>query len=186
MMTKDDFYELLGIDQPRDFQFFENIAELLENPVEIRDELLEELLLEIDMETFGELIEDYFGKMEEFIPDEETEFYLLFENICRSLTGLSGRIHSEQEAEERALLASQLAGEIGKFREWYLLRDSVEAVYPDQDRETIPVLDALAAKWEEKLGGDPATLDFSEALDYSLPDFVMTFTDERGNGTDVQ
>ena len=47
-MRKEDFYELLDIDYPADFQYFENLAAFLECDEELNYDDVAELFAEVD------------------------------------------------------------------------------------------------------------------------------------------
>ena len=47
-MDKEKLYEMLDIDTPADFQYFEDLAELLECEEEIEEQALAELLEEVE------------------------------------------------------------------------------------------------------------------------------------------
>ena len=59
-LTKEVLYELLDIDTPADFQYFENLAALLECEDEIDDQVLAQLLEGVDKKTLAELLHNYF------------------------------------------------------------------------------------------------------------------------------
>jgi len=177
-MDRDELYEMLDIESGKDFQYFENIADLFESSEDIGGDVLYELLEEVDMDVFAELCESYFDQLEDSIPDGETEFYTLTLNIKRAFIGMASSVSSEEDDDEVDQALLQLSEEIGKFRVWYSDSDTVECINDDSgDSQVLPVRDALALSKEEKLGGDTYRFDFTEALDYELSDFVMTFAD---------
>ena len=64
-MKKEIFYEILDIEHPGDFQYFDNIAELFETSEDVEIDDVYELIQDVDMEVFGELIQNYFADMED-------------------------------------------------------------------------------------------------------------------------
>ncbi len=88
-MTKAEFYEILDIDSPEDFQYFENLAAFLECEEEPEYEDVAELVKEADKGTLAQLIGDYFEEISDFLPESETELYTIFDNVRRSLAGMS-------------------------------------------------------------------------------------------------
>lgn len=177
-MDKDKLFEMLDIESGKDFQYFENIADLFESSEDIGCDVIYELLQDIDMDVFAELCESYFDQIEDSIPDGETDFFTLITNIKRVLIGMASSVSAEDDDDEIDDEMLQLADEIGKFRAWYSDSDNVECVNDNSgEKQVLPVRDALALSKEEKLGGDCYRFDFSEALDYELSDFVMTFAD---------
>ncbi len=177
-MEKETFYEMLDIETGDDFQYFENIAELFESDEDIDQDLIAELLRDLDLGTFSELTDSYFNELEKSIPDTETDFFTLVENIKRVMSGMAVSARDTDDDMDRDELETQLAFEIGKFRDWYSLTDNVECVNQSDGRETMmPVRDALVLGREEALGGDSWDLDFNDALSYELSDFVLSFAD---------
>lgn len=177
-MNKETLYEMLDMDNGNDFQYFENIADLFESSDEISGDLLYELLSDIDIDTFAELCENYFDQLEDWVPDGETDFFMLLTNIKRVMIGMAQSISAGSEDDENEDTMIQLADEIGKFRTWYSDSDNVECVNDaNEEKEMLPVRDALSLSREEKLGGATYRFDFTSALDYELSDFIMTFAD---------
>lgn len=180
-MEREDLYELLDLETGSDFQYFENVAELFETDEEIDVDLISELLEDIEMDTLAKLLKEYFEQAESGIPDSEIEFYTLFEQISRSLIGMAESCSNEEDELELHDRILQLAEKIDDFRNWYTLSDRVECVEVGSDEaELLPVRDALAMSREERLGGKSYRMDFQDALDYELDEYVMSFADIGG------
>lgn len=177
-MDREELYKLLDIEMPEDFRYFENMAELMETPAELNEDLLAELFLDLDMDLIEELLNSYFEELQRFIPDEETDLYILTENMKRCLTGLAHEISAEENAGEKEHLVSQFTEEIGKFRVWYVFSENVEVSGTGGERE-VTMLDALCMIREEKYGGETCSFDFSGALDYELSEYVMTLDEQN-------
>ncbi len=180
-MTRDELYRVLDIDTTEDFQYFENMAELMEHENEIGNDLIYGLLQDLSMETFLELMEHYFEDIQGWVPEGETDFYMMMENIRRSLSGMTRSILKSmgngdiQEVDDTMV---KLADEICRFREWYSLEKNVECTHDDTgDIRVLPVRDALTLNREEKLGGESWRFDFSQAMEYELEDYIMSFAD---------
>ena len=62
-MDKKRFYELLDIDHGSDFQYFENMAELMEMEEQPDEALICELLREVELEELDELLAQYFKRI---------------------------------------------------------------------------------------------------------------------------
>ena len=88
-MTKQELYELIDIDSPSDFQYFENLAAFLECDEELEYEDVAALIKDVEKDTLAQLIGDYFEEMSDFLPESETELYTIFDNVRRSLAGMS-------------------------------------------------------------------------------------------------
>ena len=170
-MTKEEFYELLDIETAEDFKYVENVSQYLECEDEIEFSDLAELIKDVDRTEAAGLFDDYFEEIMEFIPEEETEVYSLFTNIRRSLTGL---IMNADEVSTEAKIAEELE----RFRRWYSIDSKVYLSPQDITGEREETLrDAIFTKRMESLGGDKYFYDFTEAMDYPLDEYVMTFGD---------
>lgn len=170
-MTKEELYERLDIETAEDFKYVENVAQYLECEDEIEFGDLARLLSELDKDEAAGLFDDYFEEIMEFIPEAETEVYGLFTNIRRSLTGM---LKNADEVSTEAKIAEELE----RFRHWYS-QDSKVYLTDQSSMEEFdaPVRDALCEKRLEKLGGKKYFYDFTEAMDYPLEEYVMTFGD---------
>lgn len=167
-MNTDQLLELLDIDTPEEFEYFEHIAELLESPENITEDAFLAVLTAVEKDTLTQLIENYFDDILSETPDEDTEFYALLLQIKQNLVGLAA---SSPESDQR----TRFALELYRFRLWYAF-DSV--VYCKNktggSASEIPVFEALALCRLEKLGEGNYSYDFSEALGYPLDEYVMT------------
>ena len=114
-MNRQELYALLDIENGNDFQYFENVAELLECEEEIETDLLYGLLSEISLENTYDLLEEYFSEIEKAVPDGETDFYMLLTNIRSVLGTMIKSIGREEDEVERSNLRTRLAEEIAKF-----------------------------------------------------------------------
>ncbi len=170
-MTKEELYELLDIETAEDFKYVENVAQYLECEDEIDFGVLAALINVLDKDETAGLFDDYFEEIMEFIPEAETEIYGLFTNIRRSLTGM---LKNADEVSTEAKIAEELE----RFRRWYSLDSKVYLT--DQNTMTefdTTLRDALCEKRLENLGGKKYFYDFTEAMDYPLEEYVMTFGD---------
>ena len=178
-MTKKEFYELLDIETADDFRYVENAAQYLECGDEIEFCDIAELIESMDKEEAAALFDDYFEEIMEFIPEHETEVYSLFTNIRRSLTGMlknAGLVSTE----------AKIAEELERFRRWYSMDSKVYLSGPDLSEERVETLrDALCDKRLESLGWNKYYYDFTEAMDYPLEEYVMTFGDMMKLADDI-
>ncbi|MBR6473765.1 MAG: hypothetical protein IKS99_08605 [Firmicutes bacterium] len=170
-MTRQDFYDMLDIETVEDFKYVENVSQYLECDDEIEFADIAALIKELDKVEASGLIDDYFEEIMDFIPEAETEMYSLFTNIRRSLTGMF------KNADEVSTEA-KIAEELERFRRWYSMDSKVylQEMSGTAEREET-VRDALFAKRMESLGGEKFFYDFTEAMDYPLEEYVMTFGD---------
>lgn len=173
-MNKETLFELLDIESGDDFEYFENFADLVESSEDIDSEIIYELLEEIDLNNFGDLCENYFDEVLENTPDDQTEVFLLLTNIKNAIMGMAS---AAIDADEENVLV-KLADEVANFKVWYCEESRVECKNESTGEITyMPVRDALVLNKLEKLGEQSYLYDFSESLDYSLDEYVMTFAD---------
>ena len=173
-----EFYDMLDMETASDFAYFENMAELLESEVPVEDDLIYMLLREVDLDLFGDLFEEYFKEIEPFIPEEENEFYLLVDNIRESVAGMIGEAQAAPPEDSETMIL-RLASEVGKLRSWYSGKDSVLVTRDGEGSRRLPVRDAISEVRGNKILGGETRFDFSEALDYELPDQVYMVRGEN-------
>ena len=170
-MTKAEFYEILDIDSPEDFQYFENLAAFLECEDEPDYEDVAELVKEADKGTLAQLIGDYFEEISDFLPESETELYTIFDNVRRSLAGMSKSCDDETTV-------AKLADELERFRRWYSVDSRVFLTdLGSAGEEKMTLRDALVCARMEALGGEKYQYDFSECSDYPLDEYIVSFGD---------
>ncbi len=171
-MDREELYELLDIDEPADFEYFENLAALLECEEYIEFEEIYALMQGVDKEALVTLLNNYFEEISDFIPGESAEFYLLMDKIKLSLMGLT----KNSDDEENILV--NLAEELNRFRIWYSCDSQVVCRQIADNVEIIKTLrDALLLARLEKIEGDKYEYDFSQCLDYELDEYIMSFGD---------
>ena len=170
-MEKEKLYEFLDIESPVDFEYFENIAALLECDEDISYDDMFELISQVDTETLIMLIDNYFEEISDYIPGESAEFYTLMEQIRLSLTGLA------RSSDEENVMAN-LVEEIDRFRRWYSSESKVICTPIGSAYEEEQTLrDALYMSRLEKIDGDRYSYDFSQCIDYHLDEYIMSFAD---------
>ena len=119
-----------GVEEPEDFQYFENIAALLESDEEIDYDALYALLSLVDRDVLAQLIHDYFEELSDYIPDDATELYLLLDKVKLALIGMS------KNADEENVLAA-LCEELLRFGRWYARDLTVVATTIGSEREEV-------------------------------------------------
>ncbi len=157
-MTLKELYKAIDIDSPKDLEYFEQFAELLEMPGDVDFDLFYMALSEIEPETAGDLTENYFEELMNAVPDEENELVSLLDSIEQNLLFLAENLDKD---DTRRSFVQQLF----KFREWYTKPGKALS-----DGKPLSVLEAVFTAREDKLTGEGHTLDFSKALDYELDD----------------
>ena len=170
-MTKQELYELIDIDSPADLQYFENLAAFLECDAELEYEDVAALIKDVEKDTLAQLIGDDLEEMSDFLPESETELYTIFDNVRRSLVGMSKSCDDETTQ-------TKLADEMERFRRWYSIESSVFLTnLGTADEEEMTLRDALVCARLEALEGTKYQYDFSECSDYELDEYIVSFGD---------
>ena len=170
-MNYEELLEFLDLTSPEEFEYFENLADLLECEEDIEEEALEQLLSGVDGENLSELVQTYFNEMLEKIPDKSVDIYTLLSTIGMSLAGLAKSLDEQSSV-------SILAEEMNRFRRWYMLETEVVCKDVTTGKMvTVPLSEALVMYRLESLSGDEYSYDFDSCLDYQLDEYVVSFGD---------
>ncbi|MCQ2553930.1 MAG: hypothetical protein MJ150_06475 [Clostridia bacterium] len=159
-MTLDELYELIDIDTPEDFAYFEQMAELLESEENIPFDLFASALSALDLDTATTLIENYFEEFNNAIPDTDDDFVMLIDNVKQALL-----LAAENIEDSRRVFAEQLF----YFREWLHKPDGAVV-----DKKPMSVLDAVTEHRAEKLGGESHKYIFTSVADYELEELSLS------------
>ncbi|MCQ4635989.1 hypothetical protein NE619_04560 [Anaerovorax odorimutans] len=171
-MNFETLLEFLELESADEFEYFENLADLVEADAEILPEAVYQLFEGVEMEILGELLENYFEEMLKSVPEDTVELYTLLDSVKMALIGMSRNI---EEDSDLVLLADEFT----RFRNWYSL-DSVVWVREigEGGREKgMPLRDALTLSRVEQLGGESYEYIFDEALDFEMDQYSMSFAD---------
>lgn len=173
-MKIEDVLELLEIDSPDEFEYFEHLAELIECPEEISYDAFYAVLNEVDPTTLTDLLDSYFEDLFNGIPDDATDFFTLMTTIHQALIGLC---QASEFKEHRHFFVDELF----RFRNWYTF-DSVVHCHDLSDGLTvdIPIVEALALYRLEKLGEKKYSYDFFDCMDYQLEEYTHTLSSITG------
>lgn len=170
-MNKEKIYELLDIDSPRDFIYFENFANLIECDEELDFVALVELFKNVEKPSLCQVMGEYFDYILENIPDDENEIYTVLDNVKRCLIGMASSNLDDTEI-------ANFTSEIERFRKWYNLETSVFiknlATFEEKEHN---LRDALVYPVLEKLEGGSYQYDFSRCENYKMDEYIMSFQD---------
>jgi hypothetical protein len=170
-MDLNELMEMLEIDEPGEFEYFENLADLLESDETIPEETLFQLFSQTDSKTVADLIHTYFDDMLEAMPESSTEMFTLLENIKRSLIGLL------QTSEEESLLR-HFVEELFRFKTWFCFESEVGCKsLSGGEEKMLPLRDALILSRLEKMEEDEYQYDFENCLKYEIDEYIMSFAD---------
>ena len=157
-MDKTTFYNIINIDTPGEFQYYENLSAILEEDDYIEANLIKDLLKDVDVEVVADCTENYFEEFLKAIPDEETELYITVEAIKRAFLDM---MSEPLNADDAALLAD----EIVRFRKWYVQDNNA---YDRIKKEEVSVRDARYDIQAAKLLGEKTDIDWRNACDYEV------------------
>lgn len=163
-MNREEMYELLDIDKPEEFVYFENMANLLEADEVFDPELLEDLFKEVNVQALAEITDGYFDELLKMVSDEETEFYTVIDEIKRHSNGL---IFDDMTDKDIAIFVDNLL----KFRKWYVIN---KLVVDNSTGEKLNVRDALYGIKSAEYVGDKCDYNFNEASDYDLEGYSVS------------
>lgn len=157
-MDKTELYKKLDIDTIDEFKYYENLASLFEEDDYIEENLIKDLIREVDKEVLAEHMDSFYEQFLNNLPDEETELYLTVDSIGRAMSGL---ISADMDDDD----INMLAGEISRFRKWYVHDLNVI------DRINGGELSLRDARYNYLAAGflgEPVDYDYRTALDYSV------------------
>ncbi len=178
-MNLDALLKLLELETPDELVYFEQFAELTEEPQDIPVETLTELAAAMEPDVLSELVGGYFEDLLKFVPDDEDDLYTLLSNIGTTLSSLAeGR---EDDS------ARSFAEELYKFRTWYLFDSRVQCTDLSEGVEReVTLIEALTNYRVQSFTDNEYTFDFSAALDYPLEEYIVSLgslmEDDYGDG----
>ena len=165
--------DYLELSDASEFEYFENLADLVEADMEIEPELIYKLLEEADMEIFAELTENYFEDLLQAVPEDAMELYTLLDSVKMALMGMAKNLE-----EEKDLVL--LSDEFSRFRNWYSLESQVwvqELSESSRAESCLSLRDALTLSRMEALGGEKYEYYFDEVLKFEMDQYTMSFAD---------
>lgn len=161
----------LGIDSPKEFNYFEMMADLLESEEDIELEAIYQLMTDADKEQVSQLLDTYFEEITNGLPDDSDSIYSLLDQIRLFLIGLCD--NAESDSDYRVF-----ADELNRFRNWYSYDSQVE-VLPEDDEEGFEdvqcLRDAICTARVDKLNCNSHRYNFDQALDYEIDSYTMSF-----------
>ena len=173
-MNFDELLKCLKIEDPTEFEYFENFADLVESHKAISTTALYKLLKGVSEEVMPEVIEGYFTEALESCPDTEIEIYTLLELIKRALIGLSKKTEDDKDV-------GFFADEILRFKEWFANDSIVFIKEKNTKKQTqVTVMEALVTSRVEKIEKNEYDYDFSQAIDYPIDENILIYSIDDG------
>ncbi|XVG95015.1 hypothetical protein ACGCUQ_03720 [Eubacteriales bacterium KG127] len=172
-MNKELFYQIIDIEEPSDFKYYDNIENLIESDEEWDADILYTVLNGADSKVVAEIIDEYFNELMDKLPEDEIDLYTMIYNVNRGLKGIA----KGKEEDYRDVNLS-LSEELWRFWKWF----SVESVVNVKDEKTgemnnMTLRDAVGLIRLEKLGLASCIFDFEKASKYQMNEYVMNYTD---------
>ena len=178
-MDKRELYAFLDIENPAEFEYFENLADFLECDEELEFTDVAELFDGVDKDTLAQLCDNYFEEISGFVPGSQTEVFTIFENVRRALVGMCRNCMEDEN------LKTKLTEELERFRRWYSMESEAYCIDMGTMEETkLPLRDAIAASRLEEIEGNANKYeyDFSECMDYPLDEYIVSLGDMLAMG----
>ena len=186
-MDRNTFYDMVDIETPEDFKFYDNIENLIESDEEWDIDNLSPLLIEIPNDVMTELIDEYFKSLLDRLPDDETDLYTLIYNVSRTMKSVLnadgigsefGNENSDIEKEHANNPKRRLAYELKKFSDWFSRENLVDIKDLENGKEfKAPLRDVLGMITLEKLGIGSYSYNFDDCNDYELDEYILNFSD---------
>ena len=172
----------LDMENVAEFQYFEDLEQLILMTDEIPYETLCQFIQGVDFKVLSSLLRDFFEEIEKGVPDSQADFYTLLENIKLALSGMAAQMEEDDEI-------TQFCEEFDRFRRWYMDGGEV-LVRKDGTKEFFPVTPeaALTMFRAGKLIGEEGEYeyDFNPALGYELREYIMSFRDALEASEDIE
>jgi len=162
--------ELLDIDRPEEFEYFENFADLIEMDEEIPQETLYQFLLRAPVKTVGSLVEQYFEDLLEHFPEDELEIYTLMDSIKIALAGFGKYVKDENGL-------AVYAEELYRFRNWFRFESIVRCKDINGNLSETPLFDAIVlyrSNQMENKNDESFSYEFDDCLDYRLDEYMIS------------
>lgn len=172
-MTLKELLELLDLDEASEFEYFENISDLVESDKEIDMDVLYQLFKDVDMDVLADLYKMYFDEILETVPGQHMDLYSLLDSVKMLLIGMARNMENENDM-------LRMAEEFARFRRWYSIESEVWiGKIGSKDPQTcMTVRDALTQSRLEKLNGPIEYIyDFDNAMDFEIDEYSMSFAD---------
>lgn len=155
-MTLADLFEMLDMDTPADFEYFEQFADLMESEEDIPFDLFYSVISEASPETMTELTGNYMEDLSNALPDDYDDLFTIVDSVQQRLLLLCENLDDSDSRRD-------YANELYRFRQWFHKEDGAFV-----DSKPCCVMDAAARARSEKFSGTEHVYDFSPSLGYEL------------------
>lgn len=155
-MTLAGLFEMLDMDTPADFEYFEQFADLMESEEDIPFDLFYSVISEASPETMTELTGNYMEDLSNALPDDYDDLFTIVDSVQQRLLLLCENLDDSDSRRD-------YANELYRFRQWFHKEDGAFV-----DGKPCCVMDAAARARSEKFSGTEHVYDFSPSLGYEL------------------
>lgn len=171
-MTLEELLEMLDLEDGSQFEYFENMSDLVEAEDEVHPDVMFRLFADINMETMADLLNTYFDEILEAVPNDAMEVYTLLESAKMSMIGMAKNINEETDIV-------RFAEQFTEFRNWYSVYSRVYVCEVGNygDEKCVNMRDALTLSRCEDLGGEKYEYTFDEAMTLEMDEYSMSFAD---------
>ncbi len=161
----------LEIEDPQEFVYMENLAELLESDKPLEEGAIFSLFQGAPRDGVTTMIQEYFEDLLTGVPDDSGDIYLLLEKIKYLWLGLW---QQRDQGENLRDFVSEIVG----FQGW-LTRENQVICQDVQGgaAQGYSLLEAMSLFRLEGLGGSEYHYDFDLCLDYPIEEYQMGFVD---------
>ena len=160
-MVRTELMKILNMDELYNFEYFEQLADLLECEEKIPFDLFFEILSETDGDVMKELIGNYMEELLDNIPDFSADLFAIVETIKQRLLLLTETL---EEHETKRIFTEELY----KFKQWYTTPEGATA-----NGEPCSILEAIALHRAENLGEKKMKYDFGNSVDYKMDEISI-------------
>ena len=160
-MKLTELMDMLNMDELYEFEYFEQLADLLECEEEIPFDAFFEVLSQTEGDTMSEIIGNYMEELAENLPDFNADLFTIVETIKQRLLLLTETL--EEKDTKRTF-----AEELYRFKEWYTNPEGASA-----NGNPCSVLEAVALHRAEGLGGSKMKYNFENSLDYEMEELSI-------------
>ena len=158
-MDRDELFELLEMNDPGDFGYFEQFAELMECEDEVEYDDFYEALSLVSADTLAEINENYFTELDRAFPDDCDDFYEILQSVKDNLS------HLVSEADDE-VYRREYVNQLYRFHEVFTKADGASV-----DGRPVSVMEALAEYRASRIDHTDHKYDFGNSLDY-VPDYI--------------
>ncbi|NLD20375.1 MAG: hypothetical protein GX663_09070 [Clostridiales bacterium] len=170
-MNYEELLNYLEIEEAAQFEYFETMADLLENEEYIDSEAVYKLFEGADKEVSSQLIDEYFEDILEGLPEDAGEIYSLLHQVKLCLMGMITNLEEDSDL-------TRFNDEFCRFMNWYSHESEVELTPKDGGQPIYHNLrDAITSARLEKLGGEKYAFNFEPAMTYQPDSYTISFAE---------